>query len=370
MRESPALVKQILDTCLNVKKNEKVWIQTWDHTVDFASEIAFECQARGAYPIVTITSEESWMRALVESPIQVLENLPSSQSALLQQTDAFIFMLGPKTPINWQQIPEEKQGLADVWYLGSSKYMEQWRRIAKENSTRMLGVEYCLATEERAHTLGINLQEWKAVMLKGCLADQNEIAKNCEKIAQKIEQGHEVTIQTSLGSSLRLRLLGRKVNKGDSVVSSKDAANGVVKFLPSGFVEIAADEDSLEGTAIFDAPIITGNGRVEKLVLEFKHGKITRYHAQSGIDCFKRYLNSGQGDLDKFAFFGIGLNPGLRHGFTQDDKVLGGVTVGVGGNEDKGGKNRTAGNNHWWASMPQATVKVDNVPLVENGRVV
>jgi hypothetical protein len=74
--------------------------------------------------------------------------------------------------------------------------------------------------------------------------------------------------------------------------------------------------------------------------------------------------------LGKFAFFGLGLNPGLKHGFTQDDKVLGGVTIGIGGNEDKGGKNKTKGNSMWWASTTQATLQVDDALLVKSGHIV
>jgi len=57
----------------------------------------------------------------------------------------------------------------------------------------------------------------------------------------------------------------------------------------------------------------------------------------------------------------------LRHGFTQDDKALGGITIGIGGNEDKGGKNRTSGNRHWWGSMTKATVSVDSKTIVSDG---
>lgn len=91
------------------------------------------------------------------------------------------------------------------------------------------------------------------------------------------------------------------------------------------------------------------------------------FSAQSGIAEFRKYIDSGRGDVDKFGFFGLGLNPGLRHGFTQDDKVLGGVTIGIGGNQDKGGKNRTCGNRHWWASMTHATVLIDDEPLPRDG---
>jgi len=60
-----------------------------------------------------------------------------------------------------------------------------------------------------------------------------------------------------------------------------------------------------------------------------------------------------------FGFFGMGLNPGLKHGFAQDDKVLGGVTLGIGGNKDKGGENKTTENRHWLASMTHVMVQID-----------
>ncbi len=207
-------------------------------------------------------------------------------------------------------------------------------------------------------------------MLAGCLVNQREVAANCEKLACRIREGSEVNIQTKWGTSLDLKLIGREVSKGDSIVSKEDASKGAVKFLPSGFVEAAADEETLDGKAVFDEPIIVKGGeRIKELTLEFKKGKVTGYSAQSGIEAFENYLKSGQGDMDKFAFFGVGLNPGLRHGFTQDDKVLGGVTIGIGDNEDKGGKNRTVGNRHWWASITKATVHVDGELLLKDGSV-
>ncbi len=371
MVESPELVRQIVDACLNVRAGENIWIQTWDHSIDIASDVAYACRQRKAHPIVTLVTEDFWIRSLIKTPKEMLESFPSNQCALLRETDVFVFMLGPENPINWSRIPEDKQELADVWYLSSNKYMLQWREIAKEHSVRALGIEYCLATKKRAQVLGLNWQQWKATMLAGCLVNQHEIATNCERISQKIRKGHRATVQTPSGTRLDFRLARREVNKGDSIVTKEDASKGDVKFLPSGFVEAAADEDSLEGVAVFDVPIVARGGkRIEKLTLSFAQGKIKQYRAQAGIEAFEDYLKSGQGDLDKFAFFGVGLNPGLKHGFTQDDKVSGGVTVGVGGNEDKGGKNRTDGNRMWWASMTQATLQIDGEILVEDGRTV
>lgn len=40
------LADQILTACLNAKEGEKVWIHSWDHTIDLASEIAFACKQK------------------------------------------------------------------------------------------------------------------------------------------------------------------------------------------------------------------------------------------------------------------------------------------------------------------------------------
>ncbi len=81
---------------------------------------------------------------------------------------------------------------------------------------------------------------------------------------------------------------------------------------------------------------------------------------------FGRWLKKGRGDIDRFGFFGFGLNPKLRHGFTQDDKVLGGVTIGFGDNSEKGGKNKSDPRG-FWASMSGAKVTIDDKVIMHGG---
>lgn len=368
MQNLAELVRQIVEVCLNMKDGENIWVHSWDHTIDLASEVAFACRQRGAHPFITLITEKYWTRSLLEIPKKLLEALPSHEAATLEQTNVFIFMLGPRSPIDWNKIPSEKRELANVWYFDSNKYLEKWRKIAQGRSIRTLGIEYCLVTREWAEALGLKYEQWKEVMLTGCLADQKEIAQKAVQLANIIRKGHEVHVRTPFGTNLKFKLAGRKPIVGDSVISKEDAAEGIVKFLPSGFVEVAADENSADGTVVYDVPILVrGAKKIKGLTLEFKHGKVIKYSARVGMDAFENYLKSTQGDVDKFGFFGMGLNPGLKHGFTQDDKVLGGVTIGIGGNEDKGGKNRTRENRHWWASVTQATVQIDKELVLKNG---
>jgi leucyl aminopeptidase (aminopeptidase T) len=368
MEKLRELVHQVVEVCLGVKDGENVWIHSWDHTTDLAFDIAFACRQSGAQPFVTLVTEDYWMRSLVETPKKLLETLPSHEAAALEHTDAFIFMLGPQSPIDWDRIPPEKRELANVWYYDSNKYLDSWRKIAQENSIRMLGIEYCLATEEWSRAWGLEHTRWREVMLAGCTVNQHEIAKKAAGLAKIIRDSHEVRVRTPSGTNLRFGLAGRRPIIGDSIVSEKDATEGIVKFLPSGYVETAADEDSVDGKVVYDSAILVrGAKRIEGLTLEFKHGKMVKYSARAGAEAFRKYLESAQGDVDKFGFFGIGLNPGLKHGFTQDDKVLGGFTFGIGGNDDKGGKNKTTGNRHWWASMTGATVQIGKELVLKDG---
>jgi hypothetical protein len=118
-----------VQVCLNVKEGENIWIQSWDHTVKLASEIAFACQQLRANPFVTLLAEDYWMHSLVDSPKRFLEILPQNQAAALEKTDAFVFMLGPRSPIEWSRIPTENWELVNVRYLGLNRYLDRWLKI-------------------------------------------------------------------------------------------------------------------------------------------------------------------------------------------------------------------------------------------------
>jgi len=361
------LAQQIVDTCLQVQAGETVWVQSWDHTIDLAADVALTCRQRGAYPMITLVPEAYWTRSLQEVPRQLLEVLPSQEAAAFAQTNVFIFMLGPRRPIEWAAIPAAKQNLADVWYSGTNPYVARWRTIARDHTIRILGIEHGLVTPERADTLGVPYEAWRDVMLAGCVANQADIAHTAGRLATRLRDGREVQVQTPAGTNLHFTLTGRQPIVGDSIVTKKDAAEGRVKFLPSGFVEVAADETSAEGTVVYDVPIPVRGAQISGLTLRFQRGEVVAYSAEAGMTAFESYLQAARGDGKRLGFFGLGLNSGLRHGFTQDDKVLGGVTIGIGGNADKGGANTTPDNEHWWASMTHATVWIDGVRVLTNG---
>lgn len=364
------LSKHVVEACLNIRPGQRVWINSWDHTLQLASDLAWECKKRSCEVLLTVQPEELWLRSVIEAPIELIDNLPAQLAAALEETDSYIFTLGPRNPIKWDKIPSEKRNSVSIWLdtrYDKSKFAKQWAQIAKRRRVRMLGIEATLATPERAGALGLELEEWKRVMFEGCFADPNKMASLGHMLERVVNGEGTVQVTTPHGTNLSFRLDKRSPDYSYGLASEDKVEKGEVVFLPAGGFEVSADEDSAEGKVVYDTPIRSGRGRVENLALQVVNGRVKQFSARSGKEIFDRYLSEGKEDENRFAFVGFGLNPRLQHGFTQDDKVLGGVTIGFGDNKDKGGKNIASSG--WWASMTKAIVTINGQTIMKNGRI-
>jgi leucyl aminopeptidase (aminopeptidase T) len=369
MSEYEELSKQVLDVCLGIKAGQRIWINGWDHTIDLASGLALECNKRKCPVLVTVQPEDLWLRSIIEAPLELVNRLPAHFAAALEETDVYIFTLGPRKPIPWDRIPAERRKSVSVWLdtrYDKSRFAEEWAKVARRRKVRMLAIEATLATPERAKAAGLEYEEWKQVMFEGCMADPKEMSSHSESLASVMSGDGEVRITTPFGTNLRFSLDKRPVDYSNGLVTEEKAERGEVVFLPAGGIEVSAAEDSGDGRIVYDVPIRAEKGLVQGLSLQVVKGRIKEVSAKSGKEIFEASpLRKRTGDENRFAFFGFGLNPKLRHGFTQDDKVLGGVTIGFGDNRDKGGKNVASGG--WWASMTKATVTIDGQKIMENG---
>lgn len=205
-------------------------------------------------------------------------------------------------------------------------------------------------------------------MFEGCLADWNEISQRARKVAKLLSGSDKVQITTPDGTDLEFRLDERAVEYADGLTSDEKASKGIVTFLPAGIVEVSIDEESAEGEVVYDLPIGAGSEVVRKLTLRIKRGRVVDNAAVEGKNAFQEYLRK-EGDVNRLSFFGIGLNPNMRFGFTQDDKVLGGITIGLGDNETKGGRNHAKGQ-EWWGGVSRATVTIGGTQIMQLGRLV
>jgi leucyl aminopeptidase (aminopeptidase T) len=352
-----------IEVSLDVRSGETVWIHGWDHTVDLLSLLAWECRKRGCQVLLTVQPEDFWLHSMIEAPLALVDGLSPLQASALRETDAYVFTLGPRKPIPWERIPKERHRAVSIWLderYDKSTLAKEWAIIARSRKVRMLAIEATLATPERAEALGLNYEKWKEIMLAGCVADYHEVARRERNLTSLLSGEEEVHITTPRGTDLKFRLDRRPVGVSDGLTSEEKAEKGIVTFLPGGAIEVSASEESAEGRVVYDLPVRVESKMVVGLTLQIENARITKFTAEEHKEVFEQYLEEGRGKI-RFAFFGFGLNPNLRQGFTQDDKVLGGVTLGFRDNENK------ADSHEWWASITNATVTIGHTKVMRDG---
>lgn len=362
-----AFGRQVLDVCVGLKRGEQVWISAWEHDIELGSELALQCLKRGCPTLTSVQFDKPWNYTTLEAPPELAENLSASQAGALKETDIYIFTLGPRI-IPWDKISSDRRRLVTTWFLEHNKFVEQWKSIAKARKVRMLGIEATLATPEKAETLGLDYEEWRRIMYDGCMIDYGAVSERARALKRLMQTDDRVHVTTPHGTDFRFKLDNRPVDSFDGILGEDWVSQGRPGFLPAGGIEVSADEESGQGKVVFDQPILSllREGRIERLTLSVSGGQIVKCSASTHQRAFGRWLKEGKGNVDRFAFFGLGLNPNLRHGFTQDDKVLGGVTLGFGDNSDKEGKNKA--DRGFWASMTRATVTIGNRRVMKDGK--
>lgn len=364
-----SIAKEVFDTCLQVKSGAKVWIQSWEHTPDLAKALATECSIRGCPFLLSVRNSDVWLKSIMQGSKSQLERVAPQERALLEETDFYIYTMGPQSPVPWNSIPRDRRAEVSMWLdtrYDGSRYAKQWARIARANRVKMLAVEATIATPEWAKAQGLSPEDWREVLLQGCMVDHHAVAQSARKLARQISGKGRLCITTPAGTRLALNLDSRPVGMSDGISTNEMAEKGRVVFLPAGVIEVSVDEESANGVIVYGTPVRMGNRFVENLALKLKEGLIAHCSATQGLEAFEQYLRRGGRNAARLSYFGFGLNPNLRHGFGQDDKVLGGLTLGFGDNRSIGGKNQAK--DQWWASMTGATVKRDDVTLMSEGK--
>src|SRR5437667_6891173 len=226
--DQQALARQLLDVCLSVKSGERVWINSWDHTLGLASQLAWECRKRSCEILTTIQQEDLWLRSITEAPAKSLDVLPKQMAAALEKTDVYIYTLGPSKPVTWDKIPKERRKLVTRWFLEDNKFVKAWKKIAKARKIRMLGIEATLATPRTARVLGLDYRTWSRVMFAGCMVDYHAIAERARRLAEIISGKGLLHITTPHGTDFRFRLDRRPVDIGHGLADNKTVREGRV----------------------------------------------------------------------------------------------------------------------------------------------
>ncbi len=127
-----ALADRVVNASLRVKQDETVIINTWQHTISLANDIAFEARKAGAIPITRLETDELWWKVLSKIPGDNLRKPERHVLRMLDETNVSIMLGGPEDPTTYRRVDGAKLAASfepfQAWY---EKVREKKIRVAE-----------------------------------------------------------------------------------------------------------------------------------------------------------------------------------------------------------------------------------------------
>ena len=356
------VARRIVHGSLKVHEDDMVLIETWQHTIDLASDIALECYRTGAKPMITLMTDRLWWNALEQIPDQYIRKTPRHILNAADSITVWILLGGPQDPTKFREIPATR---LESYFEGEKPVLDK----TFEKKVRTAEVLLGQITPERARTYDLDYGRWLKMTEDAIKTDYSKMAELGRKIANRLERGSRIHLTSKTGTDLKFDITKRPVHVQDGIVDQEDIGRGLVSTqLPSGKVEVAPLEDSAQGTIVFDTPRALKGRMVRGLSFRFEKGKIAEYHAEKFGDVFREVFEATKGDKANIGQFVVGLNPRVELiGYTTDELALGTASVGVGENRGIGGKNDSSF--AFSGTIERPTIAINGSTVMVNGRI-
>jgi len=202
----------------------------------------------------------------------------------------------------------------------------------------------------------------------GMTADFKEIQKNIRRISRRLKNKKKVTITTSLGSDLSFSIEKRKWIIEDTGICRK---KGSFTNLPAGEIFIAPVEGTATGKLVVDGSFMEIVKNPISVIIE--DGFATKLKGKGHAKIDEILENVSEKFLDpknayNIAKFGIGMNPKSKiiGNILDDEKTLGTINIGFGGNFTLGGKVKSGV--HLEGIVRSPTVEIDDELIIEEGK--
>lgn len=357
------LAYQIVNKCLKISEKDNVTIFTYPHTIPLAEDIAEECFKKGADVLLNLYTDRYQLSYMKELSVDSLRQPSAFCRALTQSSTVLIWAGSAYDPAILRAATPEKAAASSE---GEAKAHYP---LQKERKVRTLALGLSLVTRPRAKAYGFNLDEWQKVMVRACKVDHDKLEEMGRALKQRLSKGKHIRIAAPGNTDLEFESSGRPWFVSDGVVDAEDIAEGNLDdHIPAGNIYFAPLESTAEGRVTFNVQEPYRGKSVKKLTWEFKGGKLTHFSGDSSVSRLKEDWARSAGDKDRIALFSIGFNPSAKTGYTINQVAAGAVSIGIGGNEEFGGVNKSGF--YYAGTLTGADVSVDGELIVKKGELV
>jgi leucyl aminopeptidase (aminopeptidase T) len=358
-----SLASSVVNDCLKITKKDNVTVFLYPHNLPLAEDIAEECFKKGADVLLNLYTDRYMTSYHDLLSVESLRQPSVFCRALTESSTAEVWMSGTYDPAVLRKIAPEKNAAASE---GEAKAHYP---LSKEKKVRSISIGLALVTKPRAKAYGFKYKKWKKMMLAASAVDYPKLAKTGKALMDSLRDARSITVTGPEGTNLSFDVSGRHWQLHDGVIDEEDMKNeNLEDEIPAGSLYVAPLEDSARGRVMFNAGTPVMGTNVTGLHLTFKNGRVTRFSGDRSASQLKRNWESGTGDKDRIGYFGIGFNPKAEAGYTVNNVANGAVSIGIGGNEFIGGKNKS-GFFHA-GTLTGATVVADGRAILRKGKIV
>jgi leucyl aminopeptidase (aminopeptidase T) len=338
--------------CLKEKFN--VLVICGLHNKTLAEHITLESYAVRAYPYLWVFDEKSFLKYVKILSEDTIAILPEHLHSLLENSNVIIWL---------SQFDDLEKFPADVRKAMISFWDDVYETMrAKPRLFVNLLSAGCI------EDMGIDYEQYLQSFTKAVNVDYGKLRRVGNAFASKLNGKKLVHVYDTKGTDLTFNIDKRHI--GVEVGTLEDCffdRKECEVEVPEGEVYVAPIETSANGVLAVEE---FRDYNIQNLELRFKEGRIVSFKAEKGNDVFGDLLDKAEGDKDRIAEFGIGINYGMKlTGYRiYDEKALGTVHIAIGNNVHLGGVNKAS--IHWDFVLHSPNIEVDDVLLMKKGKLV
>jgi len=361
-----SMARNVLRRSLGVGRGDRVTIDCWTSTLEYANALVLETLRLGAQPLLVYQDEPTYWSSTVEVRPEFLTRLGGHRKAALERSDALVSFVGPSDRERFHALPHATM-------LKLSDARDDLYRAAARAGVRAVEMAMGRASPASAAMYGVDLDRWRNELVEAALVDPRELHRLGIRLAARLRRGREVRLTHPNGTDLRLGLRGVSPIVSDGIVPpASRAPSWQFVTLPAGVVNVALEEGSADG--VYRSNVTSSIGLMDSVgelaggEWTFRNGRLIRYAFARGREAFDQsYGRAGPG-REVPGTLSIGLNAKTEIAPLLEDQGRGMVGLVLGRNDHVGGSNHVP----WWGwlFLREATVTVDDRPIVRSGSIV
>lgn len=359
-----ALARKLLRDNLGVKKGESVVIESWAHTLPYATAFVEESRRIGAQPTLLFEDDAAWWNAVRSKQFGPFAHLSKAEKAAVAAADVYVYFWGPEDFGKANQLPERIGRRLRAWN-------PEWYATAKKGGLRGVRMSLGFLGNPVAEKLGFSGDDLREKVAGAGATDAKEMAKKGQRVVERLRRGKQLRIHHDNGTDLRINLKGIKsrVDAGLVDAASRKLPRGMLTNNPTGLVLSAVDHSEATGTIVGNRTVyeIGSFDQFDGAHWTLVGGHLTEHEMGKGAAAFDKGFQPSKKGVDQLSYFSVGLNPASKGIPPAEDTEEGAVLVSVGNNDLAGGSNNARFRGY--AMIGGATLEVDGSPIARGGRI-